>query len=145
MGRGFSVSTAETTVYEMVGGEAVFARLVDHFYALVEADPELRPLFPDDLQAGKRWQKLFLIQLFGGPAAYSQERGHPRLRQRHLPFRIDQAARDRWLAHMLAAMRSAGIDEPAFSLMQAYFERASAFMINADNLLHWRPGEQGES
>jgi len=135
------VVSEEVSVYQMAGGEPAFARLVEHFYALVEADPELRPLFPDDLEDGKRWQKLFLMQFFGGPAIYSQERGHPRLRQRHQPFRIDQAARDRWLAHMLTALQLAGIEEPALSLMRDYFERASAFMINAEpesgDLLHW--------
>lgn len=131
------------SVYEMVGGDATFQKLVDVFYARVEADPLLRPMFPEDLEPGKRWQFLFLTQFFGGPARYAQERGHPRLRQRHLPFAIDKQARDRWLSHMLAAVDEANVPEPARGVMCDYFERASAFMVNAeletDNLLQWQP------
>lgn len=123
----------ELTVYEMVGGDATFQRLVDVFYSKVEADPELRPMFPPDLEAGKRWQFLFLTQFFGGPARYAEERGHPRLRMRHLPFPIDSRARDHWLGHMLAAIDEVGIAEPARGVMRDYFERASAFMINLEN------------
>ncbi len=118
------------TIYEMVGGEPTFLRLVDAFYARVEADPVLRPMFPDDLEYGKRWQFLFLSQYFGGPPQYGVERGHPRLRMRHMPFVIDQTARDHWLAHMLAALDEIDVEEPALSIMREYFERASAFMIN---------------
>ena len=119
-------------VYDSVGGEPTFQRLVDAFYARVEADALLRPLFPADLAEGKRAQRLFLIQFFGGPPAYALERGHPRLRMRHAPFRINRAARDRWLGHMLAAIDEVGIDEPARTVMRDYFERASLQMINVD-------------
>ncbi len=131
------------SVYTIAGGEAVFRRLVDLFYQKVEADPMLRPLFPDDLEPGKRWQLLFLMQFFGGPALYAEERGHPRLRQRHWPFPIDQQARDHWLAHMLAAIDEAGIPEPARGEMRLYFERASTMMMNVEvepgNLMRWQP------
>jgi hemoglobin len=136
----------EQSVYEIVGGDVVFQKLVDMFYQKIEADPVLRPMFPDDLESGKRWQFLFLTQFFGGPARYAEERGHPRLRQRHFPFTIDQTARDHWLAHMLAAIDDVGIPEPARSEMRDYFERASTFMMNAeiepDNLLKWQPPKQ---
>ena len=118
------------SVYEFIGGEATLRRLVDLFYARVEADPVLRPLFPDDLEPGKRWQFLFLMQYFGGPAQYADERGHPRLRMRHMPFAIDTEARDRWLGHMLAAIDEMGITEPARAVMREYFERASTHMVN---------------
>lgn len=121
------------TVYEQVGGDPTFQRLVDVFYAHVTADAVLRPMFPADLEPGKRWQFLFLTQLFGGPAHYAAERGHPRLRLRHLPFAIDQAVRDRWLGHMLAAVDEVGIQEPARSIMREYFERSSMFMINTES------------
>ncbi len=120
----------EISVFEFVGGEATFEQLVYEFYRRVEADEYLRPMFPDDLEPGKRWQQLFLTQYFGGPAAYGQERGQPRLRMRHAPFPIDTAAREAWLGHMLAAIDEVGISEPARSIMREYFERASAFMIN---------------
>ena len=120
----------EMTVYEMVGGEATFEELVNIFYARVEADEDLRAIFPDDLEPGKLWQKLFLIQLFGGPTWYAEQRGHPRLRMRHMPFPIDDAARDAWLGHMLAAIDEVGIQDPARSAMHEYFERGAAFMVN---------------
>jgi hemoglobin len=137
------MADTESSVFELVGGESTFERLVNVFYDRIAEDPALRPMFPVDLEAGKRWQKLFLMQFFGGPAHYIEERGHPRLRMRHQPFVIDQTARDHWLNHMLAAMAEVGIQEPAYSVMREYFERASTFMINAcsedDDLMQWRP------
>jgi hemoglobin len=118
------------SVYEFVGGDETFRRLVDEFYSRIEQDDVLRPLFPADLEPGKHWQFLFLTQFFGGPARYQQERGHPRLRMRHMPFPIDADARQRWLTHMLTAIDAVGIGEPARSIMRDYFERGSEFMIN---------------
>jgi hemoglobin len=118
------------TIYEFVGGEPTFQWLVDEFYARVEADALLRPLFPADLEPGKRWQRLFLMQFFGGPQAYAEERGHPRLRMRHNPFPIDGEARAHWLQHMLDAIDVVGIEEPARAEMREYFVRASEHMIN---------------
>jgi hemoglobin len=121
---------SEYSIYEVVGGDETFQKLVDRFYARVEADAKLRPMFPQDLEPGKRWQRLFLIQFFGGPQYYAEERGHPRLRMRHNPFPISQEARDLWLGHMLTAIDEVGIQEPARTVMRDYFERGSAFMIN---------------
>ena len=118
------------SVYDMIGSEEPFLELVEAFYAKVESDEVLRPLFPDDLEDGKYWQFLFLMQYFGGPTRYMQERGHPRLRMRHFPFAIDQKARDHWLEHMLSSIDEVGIQEPARSVMRQYFERASEFLIN---------------
>jgi hemoglobin len=136
------MENAEVSVYELVGGETTFVHLVQVFYDRIAQDPVLRPMFPADLEAGKRWQKLFLVQFFGGPSDYAEERGHPRLRMRHQPFVIDQTARDHWLHHMLGAMQEVGIVEPAYGIMRDYFKRASTFMINShpttDNLLQWR-------
>ncbi|MFW5691946.1 MAG: globin [Chloroflexota bacterium] len=120
----------QKTIYEMVGGDPTFEQLVEEFYARIEADPSLRRMFPDDLEPGKRWQFLFLTQYFGGPARYAEERGHPRLRMRHMPYPIDAAAQSAWLRHILAAIDAVGIEEPARSVMRDYFERGSAFMIN---------------
>jgi hemoglobin len=122
--------SSEQTIYELAGGEPAFRRLVDAFYARVEQDPLLRPMFPADLEPGKASQRLFLIQYFGGPNTYSQQRGHPRLRMRHAPFPIGQAARDAWLAHMLAALDEAAIPEPARGPMRDYFAMAATAMIN---------------
>ena len=118
------------SVYDLVGGEEPFRVLVDAFYARIEADTLLRPMFPEDLEESKRRQFLFLVQFFGGPRRYLEERGHPRLRMRHFPFHIDRQARDHWLMHMLEAIDEAGIVDPAREQMRQYFERASAFLIN---------------
>lgn len=122
----------DDSLYERVGGDPVFEQLVEVFYRLVEADPDLRPMFPEELESGKRWQFLFLTQFFGGPARYAEERGHPRLRMRHMPFRIDKKAREHWLHHMLTAIDTVEIGEPERSQMRDYFERASAQMVNAE-------------
>jgi len=118
------------TVYEQLGGDPVFHRLVESFYARIEQDPLLRPLFPADLEAGKKHQFLFLTQYWGGPPRYEAERGHPRLRMRHAPFAIGQAERDAWLGHMLAALDEVGVPEPVRSQMADYFERGATFLIN---------------
>ena len=119
-------------LYEMVGGDATFERLVDDFYARIEADPVLRPMFPSDLEEGKRWQFLFLTQYWGGPSRYAEERGHPRLRMRHMPYAITPAMRDLWVKHMLDAIDAVGIKEPSRSIMREYFERGATFMINRE-------------
>lgn len=121
---------SEPTIYEQIGGEATFRRIVDIFYARVEADPRLRHLFPTDLEPGKEHQRLFLMQYFGGPRTYSEHRGHPRLRMRHAPFPIGPRERDAWLEHMLAALNEAGVSEPARSVMESYFRHAAQAMMN---------------
>ncbi|MBK9942566.1 MAG: globin [Kouleothrix sp.] len=120
----------QPTIYELAGGDALFRELVERFYARIERDPVLRPMFPADLAAGKEAQFLFITQYFGAPPRYSAQRGHPRLRMRHAPFTIGQAERDAWLGHMLAAIDEAGFAEPARTALREYFERAATFMIN---------------
>ncbi len=102
----------ESTLYERVGGLAFFERLVDAFYAGVAGDPVLLPLYPEqpDLTGARRRLTLFLAQYWGGPTTYSDERGHPRLRLRHMPFHIGPAERDRWLTLMAAAVESTCAD-----------------------------------
>lgn len=119
------------TVYEQIGEEGI-ARLVEGFYRRVADDPVLRPMYPeDDLAPAARRLRMFLVQFFGGPDAYSQERGHPRLRLRHSPFTIDQTARDVWVRHMLAALDEAGVPDPARAVIVEYFERTATHLINA--------------
>lgn len=119
------------SVYEQVGNQG-FERLLAAFYRRVAIDPVLRPLYPEaDLSGAERRLRLFLVQYFGGPTEYSDERGHPRLRMRHMPFVIGQRERDAWVTAMLAALDEAEIPEPAFSTMRDYFEKGADFMINA--------------
>jgi hemoglobin len=120
------------TIYQAVGGMETFVRLVDAFYRGVESDPLLRPMYPADLTESREHLALFLAQYFGGPGTYSEQRGHPRLRWRHLPFPIDAAARDAWLRHMRAAVDETAIPEPARGLMLTYFEQTAQFLVNAD-------------
>ena len=123
----------EVNVFELVGGLPWFTALVERFYEGVAVDPVLRPMYPEDLTESVAHTAGFLAQYFGGGwAYYSEERGHPRLRMRHAPFPIDQEARDHWLGHMLAAVRSGGLDAATEAVMVEYFERASQFMVNVD-------------
>ncbi len=120
------------SLYTWVGGAPTFAHLVDAFYAGVESDPVLRPLYPQDLEGPKERLTLFLMQYFGGPTTYSEQRGHPRLRMRHVPFVIGQVERDAWVRHMSAAVDAAEIEEPARTEMLRYFNDAATFMINQE-------------
>jgi hemoglobin len=116
-----------------MGGMPYFERLVGAFYASVAVDPVLRPLYPDaDLGPAARRLALFLAQYWGGPASYSAERGHPRLRSRHFRFAIGTAERDRWLAHMRAAVESAGTVEEWRDELLRYFESAAEAMRNLE-------------
>jgi hemoglobin len=121
------------TLYDRVGGQEFFDALVERFYEGVEPDPVLRPMYPDDLEPGKHHLALFLGQYWGGPGTYSELRGHPMLRARHLPFTIGTAERDAWMRHMAAAVGSADTadaDDATKAELLAYFEDAATFMIN---------------
>jgi len=124
------------SVHQAVGGDGFFVELVERFYAGVAEDPVMRPMYPEDLTEPKRHLAGFLVQFWGGSTAYSDERGHPRLRMRHVPFRVDAAARDAWVRHMLAALGSLveerGIPVEAERAMRDYFLRAADAMRNAD-------------
>ena len=96
----------------------------------VEQDPILRPMYPDDLTDPKRHLALFLAQYWGGPGTYSEERGHPRLRMRHVPFVVDAAARDAWLTHMEAAVAADPPDPEANDELLAYLRHAADFLVN---------------
>ena len=111
-----------TQIYDAVGGDGPFYALVEAFYRGVDADPILRPLYPDDLTHAKEHLALFLIQRFGGHTAYGEQRGHPRLRMRHVPFRIGPAERDAWLRCMAAAVEK----QPAFRTRSARLSRATS-------------------
>ena len=102
------------SVFERVGGAAFFERLVDAFYEGVATDPPLLALYPEapDLTGARHRLTLFLVQYWGGPTTYSDERGHPRLRMRHFPYSIGEDERDRWLRHMSAAIETVCADLP---------------------------------
>lgn len=122
----------ETTFFDQVGGHEFFERLVSNFYAEVEKSDLLRPMYPEDLSESKRHFEMFLEQYWGGPKDYSAERGHPRLRMRHAPFRINRAARDAWLAAMSVALEHErpGLSDGQFNELHGYFDMAAHQMRN---------------
>ena len=118
-------------MYEAIGGEAALTRIVHRFYAGVAADPVLRAIYPEaDLGPAEERFRLFLIQYWGGPATYSERRGHPRLRMRHLPFPVTPSARDHWLTSMRAALDEEGLPGRVDQTMWEYFLTAGDAMVN---------------
>jgi hemoglobin len=117
------------TVYDVVGEEG-FRRLVDAFYEGVAEDPVLRPLYPVDLGPSADHLRLFLVQYWGGPDTYSQSRGHPRLRLRHVPFPIGRRQRDAWFGHMQKAVLDLGLRPDVEAALLEYFEGASLGLMN---------------
>ncbi|MHB8627394.1 MAG: globin domain-containing protein [Aggregatilineales bacterium] len=119
------------SVYEQLGDDG-FVRLVAAFYRRVEKDSVLRAVYPEqDLTSAEYRLRLFLVQFFGGPTLYANERGNPRLRKRHEPFRIGEAERNAWVSAMLAAVEETRIPEPANSALRDYFEKGATFLMNA--------------
>jgi hemoglobin len=114
-----------------IGGRATFEKLVRAFYVGVATDPVLRPMYPEeDLEGAIQRLTGFLEQYWGGPGTYSEQRGHPRLRMRHQPFKINPAARDRWLLHMRAALDSLELAPLQDAMLWGYLERAAFAMVN---------------
>ncbi|MBA3524299.1 MAG: globin [Geodermatophilaceae bacterium] len=117
--------------YAEIGGEPTFHRLVAHFYADVAQDPILRPLYPEvDLGPAEERLRMFLVQYWGGPRTYSEQRGHPRLRMRHAPFRVGVRERDAWLTHMRAAVDALELTQAQDDTMWAYLTMAAQSMVN---------------
>jgi hemoglobin len=127
-------------MYDRVGGERFFEELVDRFYDRVASDDVLLPLYPQqpDLSGARRRLTLFLVQFWGGPTTYSDERGHPRLRMRHMPFHVGPVERDRWLAHMGTAVGETcadrDLDNRIAEELMAYFVPAAEHLRNDTGL-----------
>lgn len=116
-----------------MGGDPFFEALTGHFYAAIASDAVLAPLYPsdpDELEAARVHFRDFLIQYFGGPTTYSERRGPPQLRTRHVPFAIGTAERDAWVRLITEAVRASGIRGMDQSRMMTYFEAAATQMIN---------------
>ena len=125
--------SVEQTMYEALGGEAFFVDLVEGFYQGVENNEILRPMYPEDLTDAKRHLVLFLVQYWGGPRTYLEERGHPRLRMRHAPFKITKRAREAWMTAMMSsldALKSRMTDEQ-YQEFSEYFAMAAMQLRNA--------------
>ncbi len=120
----------DTQIYDIIG-EPGFTRLVANFYKQVPADDILGPMYPGkDFAGAEQRLREFLIQRFGGPMTYSEKRGHPRLRMRHAPFKIDQPARDRWINLMEAALAESHLDDRVVPMLRQFFHDSATFMIN---------------
>ena len=117
--------------YDRVGGEATIRGIVARFFVRVAADEILMAQYPaDDLDGAEERLGLFLLQRWGGPTTYSDQRGHPRLRMRHVPFSIGPAERDHWLAAMRASLDEAGLAEPYRDELWNYLEGTAHSMQN---------------
>ncbi len=123
--------SGQESLYARLGPDPFWA-IARAFYARIEAHPRLRPMFPQELDEAIRNQAEFLIQYFGGPAAYSARKGHPRLRMRHMQFRIGLQERNDWAEVMRAALIDAAIPQAEHPAMMAYFEHAATFLMNDD-------------
>lgn len=133
------------TFYELVGGEETFHRIVHRFYEGVAGDPLLREMYPEDLD-GSEWRlRSFLVQYWGGPHTYSEQRGHPRLRMRHAGFRIDSKARDAWLGHMRDALDEAALPPERDQQIWDYLVMAANSLINTLDEDDPRGGHRGPS
>ncbi|MBO0776009.1 MAG: globin [Actinobacteria bacterium] len=123
--------TTRPTLYEAVGGEETFYRLVHRFYQGVAADPELRRVYPSKtLGSAEEHLRLFLMQYWGGPTTYNEQRGHPRLRMRHVRFAIGEAERDAWLRHMRDALDELGLPETYDRQLWDYLVMAAHSLVN---------------
>ena len=118
--------------YEKIGGRATFERLVRAFYDGIRTDDVLMPMYPEqpDLEGAIQRLTGFLEQYWGGPGTYSEQRGHPRLRARHMPFKVNPDARDRWLRHMRAAVVSLHLSPLDDATLWDYLDRAAHAMVN---------------
>ena len=120
----------EQEIYQAIGQEG-FDRLTSAFYQQVPQDDILGPMYPaHDLEGARQRLRDFLIFRFGGPPAYVEQRGHPRLRIRHAPFAIGQAARDRWYQLMRNAIEEAGLPEEVCEILRSFFESTATFLMN---------------
>ncbi len=118
-------------LFAALGGHETFRRLVHRFYAGVRTDELLSPMYPqDDWDGAEERLRLFLEQYWGGPTTYSQNRGHPMLRRRHMPFTVTPEARDHWLMHMRAAVDELDLAPELEHLLWDYLVRAASAMVN---------------
>ncbi|MFM9121344.1 MAG: globin [Actinomycetota bacterium] len=124
------------SVFERVGGMAFFESLVERFYRGVTGDEILLALYenPNDLSKAKQHLTWFLAQYWGGPMMFNENRGHPQLRMRHMPFRIGALERDRWLVHMRASVEQSGADESVRAELTEYFVKAAEHLRNDGEL-----------
>ena len=117
-------------IYAAIGEEG-FARLVAAFYRQVPGDEVLGAMYPPgDLAGAEQRLRDFLIGRFGGPQRYIEQRGHPRLRMRHMPFAVDSVARERWLRLMGNALDEVQLPLEVDAFLREFFDGVSAMLVN---------------
>ncbi|WP_174524598.1 globin [Nocardioides jensenii] len=122
----------DVTFYDEIGGFETFRRIVNRFYEGVATDPLLRPMYPEeDLGPAAERFTLFLVQYWGGPTTYSDNRGHPRLRMRHAPYEVTPAAAERWLVHFREGLDSVELTPEQDQRFWDYVTHAAQFMVNS--------------
>ena len=134
----------EQTPFERWGGAQFFVDLVDRFYAEVVDDPVLAHMYPEDVTESKEHLALFLMQYWGGPRTYDELRGHPRLRMRHVRFRIGPVERDLWLGHMRTALDELALPAELDAQLWDYLVMAAHSLVNAVPEDTPGPGGRGE-
>ena len=129
---GLGGAAASGSLFDRFGGAPTFDRLVRRFYEGVQQDEVIWPMYPAEDLEGAIWRlSQFLQQYWGGPSTYSEQRGHPRLRMRHNPFRITPEAREHWLQHMHDAVESLGLAPLDEAELWGYLDRAAHAMTNS--------------
>jgi hemoglobin len=124
------MSQNESNVYDLIGGQETMAKLINAFYDRVANDPDLAPIFPDDLTMTKQKQTMFLTQYFGGPPLYTETYGHPMLRARHMPFPVTPKRAEAWLKCMSAAMDEVGLEGVVREFMFERLMLTARHMVN---------------
>lgn len=124
--------TASGTIFKAIGGQQVVDKIVDNLYKHIGQNETLLPIFPDNLSEPARKQRLFLTQFFGGPSLYTEERGHPMLKRRHLEFEINHERKEAWLECMNKALTDANIEEPYHTAIYERITLTAEHMVNMD-------------
>ena len=125
--------TENRSPYNQLGGDAAVRKLVDRFYDLMDENDDaktIRKMHPDDLTESRNKLYEFLSGFLGGPPLYHQNRGHPKLRMRHLPFQIDEQARDAWLECMYQSLTELTDDKLLLMQLKSSFYKTAHHMIN---------------
>ena len=123
----------QPSFYEQMGGDKTFATIARVFYERVATDPILKPMYPEsDMDGAEERLRTFLAQYWGGPTTYSENRGHPRLRMRHMPYQVTPEARDAWLRHIMAGVDAAQLEPELDARLRDYLNRAAWSMVNTE-------------
>lgn len=123
---------AQLNTFELIGGAETIRKIVEAFYPKVQRNPEIGPLFPEDITPVMEKQYMFLTQFFGGPMLYTEQYGHPMMRARHMPFPITEQRANAWLGCMKEALTEVGLSESLQALVLERLSGPAYHFINTD-------------